>query len=429
MSDSYTVPILAKPVTASIQPPGSKSITNRALLCAALANGKTTLKGCLRSDDTRVMIHALSQLGLNVEEDTNDGNISIEGQGGSIGTDLDIFVDNSGTTIRFLTGALSVLGGRFSLDGIARMRERPIQHLVDALNQIGCGVSCGTNGCPPVRIDGSGAYGGEISIRGDFSSQFLSGLLMALPYAREPVSIIVDDTLVSIPYVQMTMDVMASFGVCVSHDNFERFSVPAPLEYQGRTYEVEPDASAASYFMALAAATGSTITIEGIGRKSIQGDIRFADVLEEMGCDVRWTESSVTISGRELVGIDVDMNGISDTVQTLAVLALFARGPTTIRNVGHIRHKETDRLAALATELAKLGAAVTESADSLEIIPGQLTGATIGTYNDHRMAMSFAIAGLRIPDVKLENPGCCEKTYPDFFSDLQRVIGGENGTA
>ena len=429
MSDSYTVPILAKPVTASIQPPGSKSITNRALLCAALANGKTTLKGCLRSDDTRVMIHALSQLGLNVEEDTNDGNISIEGQGGSIGTDLDIFVDNSGTTIRFLTGALSVLGGRFSLDGIARMRERPIQHLVDALNQIGCGVSCGTNGCPPVRIDGSGAYGGEISIRGDFSSQFLSGLLMALPYAREPVSIIVDDTLVSIPYVQMTMDVMASFGVCVSHDNFERFSVPAPLEYQGRTYEVEPDASAASYFMALAAATGSTITIEGLGRKSIQGDIRFADVLEQMGCDVRWTESSVTISGRELVGIDVDMNGISDTVQTLAVLALFARGPTTIRNVGHIRHKETDRLAALATELAKLGGAVTESADSLEIIPGQLTGATIGTYNDHRMAMSFAIAGLRIPDVKLENPGCCEKTYPDFFSDLQRVIGGENGTA
>jgi len=429
VSDSYTVPTLAKPVIASIQPPGSKSITNRALLCAALANGKTTLKGCLRSDDTRVMIHALSQLGLNVEEDTNDGNISIEGQGGSIGTDLDIFVDNSGTTIRFLTGALSVLGGRFSLDGIARMRERPIQHLVDALNQIGCGVSCGTNGCPPVRIDGSGAYGGEISIRGDFSSQFLSGLLMALPYATEPVSIIVDDTLVSIPYVQMTMDVMASFGVCVSHDNFERFSVPAPLEYQGRTYEVEPDASAASYFMALAAATGSTITIEGIGRKSIQGDIRFADVLEQMGCDVRWTESSVTISGRELVGIDVDMNGISDTVQTLAVLALFARGPTTIRNVGHIRHKETDRLAALATELAKLGAAVTESADSLEIIPGQLTGATIGTYNDHRMAMSFAIAGLRIPDVKLENPGCCEKTYPDFFSDLQRVIGGENGTA
>ena len=429
MSDSYTVPTLAKPVLASIQPPGSKSITNRALLCAALANGKTTLKGCLRSDDTRVMIHALSQLGLKVEEDTYDGNISIEGQGGSIGTDLDIFVDNSGTTIRFLTGALSVLGGRFSLDGIARMRERPILHLVDALNQIGCGVSCGTNGCPPVRIDGSGAYGGEISIRGDFSSQFLSGLLMALPYATEPVSIIVDDTLVSIPYVQMTMDVMASFGVCVSHDNFERFSVPAPLEYQGRTYEVEPDASAASYFMALAAATGSTITIEGIGRKSIQGDIRFADVLEQMGCEVRWTESSVTITGHELVGIDVDMNGISDTVQTLAVLALFARVSTTIRNVGHIRHKETDRLAALATELAKLGAAVTESADSLEIIPGQLTGATIGTYNDHRMAMSFAIAGLRIPDVKLENPGCCEKTYPDFISDLQRVIGGENGTA
>ena len=429
MSDSYTVPILAKPVTASIQPPGSKSITNRALLCAALANGKTTLKGCLRSDDTRVMIHALSQLGLNVEEDTNDGNISIEGQGGSIGTDLDIFVDNSGTTIRFLTGALSVIGGRFTLDGIARMRERPIRHLVDALNQIGCGVSCGTNGCPPVRIDGSGAYGGEISIRGDFSSQFLSGLLMALPYAREPVSIIVDDTLVSIPYVQMTMDVMASFGVSVSRDNFERFSVPAPLEYQACTFEVEPDASAASYFMALAAATGSTITIEGLGRKSIQGDIRFADVLEQMGCDVRWTESSVTISGRELVGIDVDMNGISDTVQTLAVLALFARGPTTIRNVGHIRHKETDRLAALATELAKLGGAVTESADSLEIIPGQLTGATIGTYNDHRMAMSFAIAGLRIPDVKLENPGCCEKTYPEFFSDLQRVIGGEGGTA
>ena len=429
MSDSYTVPTLAKPVIASIQPPGSKSITNRALLCAALADGKTTLKGCLRSDDTRVMIHALSQLGINVEEDTNGGNISIEGRGGYIVSDLDIFVENSGTTIRFLTGALSVLGGRFSLDGIARMRERPIRHLVDALNQIGCGVSCGTNGCPPVQIDGSGAYGGEISIRGDFSSQFLSGLLMALPYASEPVSINIDGTLVSIPYVQMTMDVMASFGVDVSHDNFERFSVAAPQEYKGRTYKVEPDASAASYFMALAAATGSTITIEGIGRESIQGDIRFADVLELMGCHVKWKESSVTIFGRELIGVDVDMNGISDTVQTLAVLALFARGPTRIRNVGHIRHKETDRLAALATELVKLGAAVTESADSLEIIPGPLTGATIGTYDDHRMAMSFAIAGLRIPDVKLENPGCCEKTYPEFFSDLQRVIGGEGGTA
>ena len=429
VSDSYIVPTLAKPVIASIKPPGSKSITNRALLCAALANGKTTLNGCLRSDDTRVMINALSQLGLNVGEDTNDGSISIEGQGGSIASGLNIFVENSGTTIRFLTGALSVLGGRFTLDGIARMRERPILHLVDALNQLDCGVSCGTNGCPPVQIDGSGAYGGEISVRGDFSSQFLSGLLMALPYASEPVTITIDGTLVSIPYVQMTIDVMASFGICVSHENFQSFSVAAPLEYHARAYDVEPDASAASYFMALAAATGSTITIEGIGQNSIQGDIRFADVLEEMGCEVTWSESSVTISGRELVGIDVDMNGISDTVQTLAVLALFARGPTKIRNVGHIRHKETDRLAALAIELAKLGATIIESSDTLEINPGPLAGAKINTYNDHRMAMSFAIAGLRIPDVELENPGCCEKTYPEFFNDLQRVISADSGSA
>lgn len=425
--NSYTVPTLTTRIHASIRPPGSKSITNRALLCAAMANGKSILNGCLRSDDTRVMLAALSQLGVTVEELSGGESIYIEGQGdGDLQSDLLIQVENSGTTIRFLTGALSVLGGTFTLDGISRMRERPIIHLVNALKSMGCDISCAANGCPPVKINGARSQGGDVSIRGDLSSQYLSGLLMASPRAGSPVTISIDGPLVSVPYVQMTMDVMNAFGVAVSHERFERFKVAAPLEYEAIDYDVEPDASAASYFLALAAVTGSTITIEGLGRKSIQGDIRFADVLQTMGCEVQWTDSSVTITGHDLVGVDVDMNDISDTVQTLAVTALFASGKTTIRNVAHIRHKETDRLSALANELRKLGATILEMDDALEITPGPLSPASISTYDDHRMAMSFAIAGLRIPRVEIENPGCCEKTYPHFFEDLHRVIGLED---
>lgn len=392
-----------------------------------MANGKSILNGCLRSDDTRVMLAALSQLGVTVEELSGGESICIEGQGdGDLQSDLLIQVENSGTTIRFLTGALSVLGGTFTLDGISRMRERPIIHLVNALKSMGCDTSCAANGCPPVKINSARSQGGDVSIRGDLSSQYLSGLLMASPRAGSPVTISIDGPLVSVPYVQMTMDVMNAFGVAVSHERFERFKVAAPLEYEAIDYDVEPDASAASYFLALAAVTGSTITIEGLGRKSIQGDIRFADVLQTMGCEVQWTDSSVTITGHDLVGVDVDMNDISDTVQTLAVTALFASGKTTIRNVAHIRHKETDRLSALANELRKLGATILEMDDALEITPGPLSPASISTYDDHRMAMSFAIAGLRIPRVEIENPGCCEKTYPHFFEDLHRVIGLED---
>lgn len=373
------------------------------------------------------MIDALVKCGLSVEEDIDRDAIYVEGQGGVLESGFDIHVENSGTTIRFLTGALSVLGGRFTLDGIERMRERPIHHLVSTLQHLGCGVACAANGCPPVKIDGPRARGGDVSIRGDLSSQFLSGLLMAAPYASEPVNVSIEGTLVSIPYVQMTMDVMASFGVNVAHEDFQRFEISSPTAYRAMSYDVEPDASAASYFMALAAATGSTITIDGLGRNSLQGDIRFADVLEQMGCEVVWSDSSVTISGGDLSGIDVDMNDISDTVQTLAVLALFANDTTTIRNVGHIRHKETDRISALATELTKLGATVVESEDSIQVTPGPLAAASISTYNDHRMAMSFAIAGLRIPGVEIENPECCEKTYPEFFSDLSHLIGCDQG--
>jgi len=264
--------------------------------------------------------------------------------------------------------------------------------------------------------------GGEVAIRGDISSQFLSGLLMAAPCAAKDVAIRIDGPLVSVPYVAMTLRVMEAFGIsCDASANYRTLRVPTEKTYCARTYEIEPDASAASYFLAAAAVVGGEVTVEGLGRNSLQGDVAFADCLAQMGCEVRFEADSITVVGRPLHGIDVDMNAISDTVQTLAVVALFAEGPTRIRNVGHIRHKETDRIAAVATELRKLGAVVTELDDALEIVPRNLTAATIATYNDHRMAMSFALAGLRLPGVVIRDPDCTEKTYPKFFQDLKAV--------
>jgi 3-phosphoshikimate 1-carboxyvinyltransferase len=271
-------------------------------------------------------------------------------------------------------------------------------------------------------VHANGLPGGTAAIRGDISSQFLSAILMAAPAARSQVELMVDGPLVSQPYVRMTLAVMRAFGVEVETElPFERFEIDAPQRYAAREYAVEPDASSASYFWAAAAVTGGEVTVEGLSTESLQGDVAFVDCLERMGCEVRREPNSITVVGRPLHGIDVDMNAISDTVQTLAVLALFAQGPTTIRNIAHIRHKETDRIAALAVELRKLGAEVTERADGLTIQPGTSRAAPIDTYNDHRMAMSFALAGLRIPGVRIGNPTCVEKTYPAFFNDLAEL--------
>jgi 3-phosphoshikimate 1-carboxyvinyltransferase len=415
------------PVRGSIRQPGSKSITNRALVCAALAEGTSVLSGALDSEDTQVMIDSLHRLGIQVERQGDGTKLIVSGCGGNLPAgNADLFVGNSGTTIRFLT-ALTTLGrGTYRLDGVPRMHERPIADLLSALNQLGADVrsEAGT-GCPPVIVKANGLPGGKTTIRGDISSQFLSGLLMAAPLAQNNVELLVEGELVSQPYVTMTIGVMREFGVEAHYSGLSRFLIAGQQRYRGCEYAIEPDASAASYFWGLAAATGGEVTVEGLGQRALQGDVAFAQCLEQMGCRVSYDSRGTTVSGRKapLRGIDVDMNAISDTAQTLAVVALFADSPTTIRGVAHIRHKETDRIGDLARELRKLGAKVDEFPDGLRITPAPLRGATIETYNDHRMAMSFALAGMKIPGVTIQNPGCTVKTYPKFFEDLSQLVG------
>jgi 3-phosphoshikimate 1-carboxyvinyltransferase len=302
------------------------------------------------------------------------------------------------------------------------MRERPIEDLLSALRQLGVKAMSETgNGCPPVVIEGRGLRGGSVRIRGDVSSQFLSGLLMAAPFAQGDITIDVEGPLVSWPYVAMTLAMMERFRLQVSVVGHRQFHIPG-RQWSGLCgYDVEPDASAASYFWGAAAVTGGSVRVLGLTGDSLQGDVRFVDVLEEMGCTVVRAPDGWTVHGGPLRGIDVDMNDISDTVMTLGAVALFAEGPTTIRNVAHIRHKETDRLAALATELRRVGAEVEEFADGLRITPRPLRGAAIETYNDHRMAMSLALVGLKVPGVVITNPGCVGKTYPSFFADLEKL--------
>jgi 3-phosphoshikimate 1-carboxyvinyltransferase len=449
------------PLRTSIRPPGSKSITNRALVCAALADGPSTLTGALASDDTRVMIDGLRQLGIEVGEGPAETVIQVAGCGGRLGAaSADLWVGNSGTTLRFLTALVALGHGTFRLDGKGRMRERPVQDLLDALGQLGVEArSEHETGCPPVVIRAAGLRGGRAEVASSVSSQYLSGLLMAAPYAQEPVELIVRGELVSGPYVTMTLGVMAAFGVEVRHlppgGDIPGLtpgaqSVPPltpgaqsvpPLTpgarsvppsvflipggcYRGCRYAIEPDASAASYFFAAAAIAGGSVSVEGLTRQSIQGDVAFCECLQKMGCLVEEGTNSLTVTGRPLVGIQADMNAISDTVQTLAAVALFARGPTTITHVGHIRHKETDRLRALASELRKFGAEVEERADGLRIVPRPLHGAEVDTYDDHRMAMSLALVGLAVGGVVIRDPGCTAKTYPGFFEDLEGLTAG-----
>jgi 3-phosphoshikimate 1-carboxyvinyltransferase len=415
------------PPRAAVRVPGSKSLTNRAMIVAAMADGPSVLTGALDCEDTRVMVEALRKLGIGVDHDPASATIRVDGCGGRIpAREAALEVANSGTSLRFLTAMVATGQGTYHLDGTPRMRERPVADLLTALNGLGADArsDLGT-GCPPLTIRAGGLYGGYAFVKGDVSSQFLSGLLMALPYSRDITTVEVQGVLVSQPYVAMTLAVMESFGVLVDNRKFRRFDV-RPARYRGRAYAIEPDASAASYFFALAAVTGGTITVEGLGPASLQGDLGFVDILEYMGCLVDRQAEQTTVIGGRLRAVDVDMNALSDTVMTLAVVALFADGVSRIRNVAHIRHKESDRIAALAAELRKLGARVDELPDGLIIDPpppDQLHGAAIATYNDHRMAMSFAIAGLRIPGVTILDPGCVAKTYPGFWDDFNRVRG------
>ncbi|MFM7107438.1 MAG: 3-phosphoshikimate 1-carboxyvinyltransferase, partial [Planctomycetaceae bacterium] len=369
MPDALTIPTSPGPVRGSVRPPGSKSITNRALVCAALARGESVLTGVLDSDDTRVMAAGLAALGIRIVADWPRGEVRVAGSAGVIpAAEATIDCAASGTTMRFLSAVCALGRGAYRLDGTARMRQRPIGDLLAALRDLGVDATAGSPGeCPPVEIRSAGLAGGDVRVRGGTSSQFASGLAMAAPCAHRGMRIEFEGTLVSVPYLDMTRRVMEAFGARFEEAGDRGWRI-APGGYAGRRYAIEPDASAASYFAAAAAITGGEVRIEGLARTSLQGDVAFCDALGRMGCGVSWhdgDDGAVTVSGRAARGIDIDMNAISDTVPTLAVVALFTEGPTTIRNVAHIRDKETDRIADLVRELRRLGADVEERSDGL----------------------------------------------------------------
>ena len=418
-SNSYSVIPAAGPVSGVVEVPGSKSITNRALLLSSLAVGESELAGALASDDTHYMAASLNKLGVEVVHDIPNSLFHVTGSGGIYPkTCGELFVGNSGTSARFLIAALTLGQGIFSVTGVDRMSERPILEELNALNALGADCHSESEmGGLPVSIASAGLTGGSIQMRADRSSQFLSAVLMAAPYATKDVTIALEGELMSQPYIVMTLQNMKHFGVEVEQSNWREYHIRSGQKYLGRKFNIEPDASGASYFFAIAAVTGGEIEVPGLGTSSIQGDIAFVKVLEQMGCTVHQTVSATKVIGPEkLTGIDVDMNAISDTVMSLAAIAPFASSNTTIRNVGHIRHKETDRLSAIAAELTKLGVDVDELPDGITIHPAsKLNPALIETYDDHRMAMSFAITGLKSPGVVINNPGCVAKTFPDFF--------------
>lgn len=421
------LPQVRGPIVGSIRVPGSKSITNRALVCAALAKGKSTLHGVLESEDTTVMVEAWRQLGLRVDWDRSTCTVTIDGCAGQPpqpeGT---LFIANSGTSIRFLTAALAATHGKYTLDGIERMRERPIGDLIRGLKSWGADISSINHQnpeCPPVQLNAKGLRGGLARVRGDVSSQFLSGMLMAAPYCSSDVIIEVQGELVSKPYVDMTLSVMQAFGVSPTSRERGQYQFSAPACYVATNYSIEPDASAASYFLAAAAITGGKVRVEGIGLDALQGDVRFASVLEAMGCELKSDRDWIEISGRASRGIDINMADISDTVQTLAAVALFAEGPTRVRGVAHNRHKETDRIGDLIKEIRRLGAQAHEHDDGLTIVPGKLQACELQTYRDHRMAMSFALVAMKVPGCVVLDPRCTEKTYPQFFEDLGKMTG------
>lgn len=424
MSSSQLMKPVSGPISGAIRPPGSKSITNRALILSALAKGTSTLTGVLDSVDTAVMLESLNRLGILIKHDTASQTCKITGCGGRLNVKkADLWLENSGTSIRFLTSVCCLGTGHYRLDGSKRMRERPIIDLVDTLQALGASVDCEDpcGGCPPVIVSGQPLLGGQAAVNGNISSQFLSSLLMVAPCAKDAVELSVAGELVSKPYVTMTLEMMKSFGISATYpDDLSRFSIPSGV-YEAIEYDIEPDASAASYFLAAAAITGGSVTVKGLSKTALQGDVLFASALEKMGSEITWTDSSITVTGGELRGVDIDMNAISDTAQTLAVVATFASTPTTIRCVGHMRHKETDRIAAVVTELKRAGLRADEFDDGMTIYPGAAKPAAIRTYDDHRMAMSFALLGLKHKGIEILDPGCTSKTYPGFFKDLQAL--------
>ncbi|KHT24666.1 3-phosphoshikimate 1-carboxyvinyltransferase [Pectobacterium brasiliense] len=425
MQESLTLQPI-KLINGTLNLPGSKSVSNRALLLAALAEGKTRLTNLLDSDDVRHMLTALTALGVDYHLSSDRTVCEITGLGGAFTASqpLELFLGNAGTAMRPLAAALCLTDGDIVLTGEPRMKERPIGHLVDALRQGGAKIDyLEQENYPPLRLHG-GFHGGEISVDGSVSSQFLTALLMTAPLAAQDTQISIQGDLVSKPYIDITLHMMKAFGIEVRNENYQRFFVTGRQQYRSPgDYLVEGDASSASYFLAAAAIKGGVVRVTGVGRNSVQGDIRFADVLEKMGATVRWGEDYIECERGELHAIDMDMNHIPDAAMTIATAALFAQGgTTTLRNIYNWRVKETDRLAAMAIELRKVGAEVEEGNDYIRITPPtKLKVAEIGTYNDHRMAMCFSLVALSDTPVTILDPKCTAKTFPDYFEQLARL--------
>jgi 3-phosphoshikimate 1-carboxyvinyltransferase len=421
--DPLAVHPLEHPPDATVAVPGSKSLTNRALIAAGLARGASTLTGALRADDTEAMLGCLGALGVSTAVDWGPGDrlgrIDVHGSGGRIaggGPPLDARL--SGTTSRFVLPVAALADDPVRIDGAAPLRARPMGPTLDALRELGVAVAeHGEAGHLPVTVQGP-LTGGELTVPGDASSQFLSGLLLAGPATLEGLVLELDGPLVSRPYVDMTVAVMRAFGAEVHHPD-DRTWVAAPGGYRSTGYVVEPDASAASYLFAAAAISGGRVTVEGLGDRSVQGDVAFVDLLEAMGAEVERTAERTTVTGTgALRGVEVDMADISDTAQTLAAVAVFADSPTRITGIGFIRHKETDRIAAVVTELGRCGIDARAEADGFVVHPGDPVPATVATYDDHRMAMAFALLGLRAQGIRIADPGCVAKTFPGYWETL-----------
>lgn len=422
LPDPYPVEPASGPLDATVHVPGSKSITNRALVCAALATGRSRLEGALFADDTAAMVGVVAGLGIEVEADPAAAAIEVGGCAGRPGpATAELDVRQSGTTARFALPLLALGEGPYRVTAHPQMQARPMGTTFDALAALGAGIEAvGAVGHLPATITGGGLRGGRVEVRGDASSQFLSGLLLIGPCLPDGLLVEVTTPLVSRPYVELTLGVMRAFGAVVDEVDASTFHV-APGGYVGRTYAVEPDASAASYPLAAAATCGGRVRVAGLGRGALQGDARFADVLAAMGASVTRDQAGteVVVDRGGLRGGTFDLTDISDTAQTLAVVAPFAQGTTTIGGIGFIRRKETDRIAAVATELARCGISITTGGDGWTIHPGTPRPATVQTYDDHRMAMSFALLGLAAPGIQIADPGCVAKTFPGYWAMVE----------
>ena len=415
---------ITRPFDAVVALPGSKSYSNRALLIAALARGRSEITQALFSDDTRYMQRALEALGARVRADEAAQSFVVDGVAGRFpASEATLEIGNAGTAARFLTAAVALGEGTFVVDGSPAMRKRPIQPLLDGLRALGVDAeSRQANGCPPVVVRANGIAGGRARMRGDISSQYFSALLMAAPYARRDVEIEVEGDLVSAPYVTMTLSTMEAFGVRAERDGDRAFRVPAGQRYEARHYPVEPDASGASYFFAAAAVTGGRVVVPRLGSRSAQGDLGLLDVLARMGCDVTVEADAITVRGpAQLRGVDADFTRMGDVATTLMAIAPFADGPVTVRGIAQTHFEESDRPVAAATELRRMGLRVDSTWDSVTIHPGRPQPCEVQTYDDHRIAMSFAVTGLRAPGIRIVDPACVAKTFPRFFEVLRSL--------